>query len=145
MLDTSYLKIDLLYYGTHEEVENYYKETENRRIENQKRYSEAALKDYMVFILNEVSNGKYTIDDDIVINGKYSMRSETSWSIPEFIYNTGMTKEQFESAIKFVVENDSLPYMYEYNIDMIFNSKGYMEKNMNVKHPVLVDEMIRKN
>jgi len=134
--------IDLLYNGTREEVFEYYYDLEARYITFNQKGSHFLLKRHMVRVMDMEDN------DEIFL-------AVQNFSIPEFIYETGMTKEQFYLAKERVIQLQYQPVMhafydhdieelfYDYNIDDVYENCEFYEALIGVIKPYYIDEIIQ--
>jgi len=130
--------IDLLYNGTREEVFKYYYDLDARYITFHKKESDQLLKVHMIAVMDMFDKFSTAVN---------------SFSIPEFIYETGMTKEQFylakERVIKYqpvtnvVYDYSREELFYDYNIDDVFKNREFYEALIGKVKPYYIDDMIR--
>jgi len=121
--------IDLLYNGTREEVFDYYCDLEARYETHKKKGSEHLLKTHMVDLMDAYD--------------KFSLAINT-FSIPEFIYATKMTKEQFYLAKERAMQNNNAEIFYDYDIDDVYENREFYEDLIPKLKPYYIDMMIKK-
>jgi len=131
--------IELLYNGKREDVFEYYYDLEARYITFHKKGSDQLLKIHMIAVMDMFD--------------KFSTAVNT-FSIPEFIYVTGMTIDQFYLAKERVIKNQTVEdivydysreeLFYEYNIKDVYENREYYESLVGKFKPYHIDEMIRR-
>jgi|GEM_PF-2591008 len=120
--------IDLLYNGTREEVFEYYYDIEARYITRKQKGSDFNFKVHMIIVMDMLD--------------QFSIAANT-FSIPEFIYASGMTKEQFYAAGEQAKRRNNATMISEYNIDDVYENREYYEGLIGTMKPYYIDEMIK--
>lgn len=112
--------IDLLYEGTAEENEEYYRNHEDRQ--------ENIMRPRSCF--STIKSVAYNRNKDAIINKYGKDRYITTMSLIDIIYTCNIPREDFEALTK---EADQKLYgapQYDYNLDLVYNEREYVEQLM---------------
>ena len=67
-----------------------------------------------------------------------------AWSIPELVYEAGLTLEEVETAYAEFFKRERHP-IFEYDFARLFTEREYFEELIETaEYPVFVDEALRK-
>ncbi|MBQ2768028.1 MAG: hypothetical protein IJF49_08145 [Clostridia bacterium] len=143
--------IELLYHGTLDDVKEYYRNSQEREAEFYKKNNELKIKMALSQLIktkdSESAAEYYEWTKEKYKNSNYKYVTNPTntewriWSIAEFIYKFNISREEMEKIIN-VYNSNEKNITYDYDLDLIYNSRERVENLIAEKSPMEVDELI---